>query len=447
MGEGGYMILTNGTPYRWKRSDQMSYQMKSWDFPEVIEAGKVPRTYIEFSQGAFKKRSDTSGSVKYTLEGTGCSFTIHVRDDDERIWVKLDSLESVGNARGSEIHLGWRHDKCLTWVLSGSKEEFHTSNPPMDWMQQCRKTIGHLPLSKICLLGTHDSGMSTTSHSLVPVSVIDPYVLCQCEDIYGQLQKGARYFDIRPQIYKGKWCTGHYTGKVGARGENIADIIDGVNKFTKDNGELIIINFSHSLQSDVEEWREFNKEEWHNLMKELQKLNNLFIMNDKSKANNLSNVKVDEFIGNGKAAVVCVIEDWGSLSLGDYLNQGFFKSGQLNIRNEYANKDETDVMVADQIEKMKHHMSSNDKRMFLLSWTLTQQVPEWDGSVRGFAGSVTDTLRPIKLLAKDCNPELFTRLLPEVSESSFPNVVYIDYLDSMEYVALVVAINDKVFNN
>jgi hypothetical protein len=40
MGKGGYMILTNGTPYRWKRSDQMSYQMKSWDFPEVIEAGK-----------------------------------------------------------------------------------------------------------------------------------------------------------------------------------------------------------------------------------------------------------------------------------------------------------------------------------------------------------------------------------------------------------------------
>lgn len=314
-------------------------------------------------------------------------------------------------------------------------------------MQKCRGTLGHRPLSQICMLGTHDSGMSTTSHSLVPVSVIDPYVLCQSEDIHGQLLKGARYFDIRPQLYKGEWCTGHYTGKVGARGESISSIIDGVNKFTKNNGELIIINFSHSLQSDVEEWREFNKDEWHSLMKELLKLDHLFIETDKSKANNLSCLKLDDFIGSGKAAVVCIIEEWGNMSLGDYAHKGFYKSAQFNVRNEYSNKDETDIMVSDQLEKMKGHMSAHDKRLFLLSWTLTQQVPEWIGSVRSLADSVGDALKPIKVLAKDCNKELFTRLLPEVSEKSFPNVVYIDYLNNMEYLALVIAINDKVFNN
>jgi hypothetical protein len=41
MGDGGYLILVNGTPYRWKRSDQNSYQMKAWDFPDVIEPGKI----------------------------------------------------------------------------------------------------------------------------------------------------------------------------------------------------------------------------------------------------------------------------------------------------------------------------------------------------------------------------------------------------------------------
>lgn len=67
MGEGGYMILTNGTPYRWKRSDQMSYQMKSWDFPEVIEAGKShhpssTKTITDSPQARFLEH--TSSSVK-----------------------------------------------------------------------------------------------------------------------------------------------------------------------------------------------------------------------------------------------------------------------------------------------------------------------------------------------------------------------------------------------
>lgn len=60
------MILTNGTPYRWKRSDQMSYQMKSWDFPEVIEAGKShpspTKPISNSSQARFLEH--TSSSVK-----------------------------------------------------------------------------------------------------------------------------------------------------------------------------------------------------------------------------------------------------------------------------------------------------------------------------------------------------------------------------------------------
>jgi hypothetical protein len=92
-------------------------------------------------------------------------------------------------------------------------------------------------------------------------------------------------------------------------------------------------------------------------------------------------------------------------------------------------------------------MSAKDKRLFLLSWTLTQQAPQWDGDVVTFVKVAPRSLKPIKKLAYTCNKELFTRLLPEVSDKSFPNVVYIDYLDNQDYAALVVAINDKVFNN
>jgi hypothetical protein len=40
MGEGGYINLVNGTPYRWKRTGQASYQMDAWNFPESINAGE-----------------------------------------------------------------------------------------------------------------------------------------------------------------------------------------------------------------------------------------------------------------------------------------------------------------------------------------------------------------------------------------------------------------------
>ncbi|KAM0543059.1 hypothetical protein ACHAPJ_012508 [Fusarium lateritium] len=446
MGEGGYINLVNGTPYRWKRNDQKSYQMDCWDFPESVNAGSIPAVYAEFNQDLLKNRKDTSGSATYTLEGTKCTFSVHVADKPERLWIQLDGLETVNNPRGSKIEIGWRHDESVTFFLSGKQGDFHSSNPPMDWMQQNRNTLGQRPLSQICILGTHDSGMSTVSHCDIPGGVIDPYVLCQSLPIKGQLEQGARYFDIRPQYSGGHLWTGHYTGKVGGRGESIKDIISAVNDFTRDNGELIILQFSHSLQSDTEDWREFNKEEWHALMKELLKLNHLFICEDKKKANNLCQLKLDDFIGGGKAAVVCVIEQW-DLKIDDYATKGFYKLEQLNIRNEYSNKDVTEVMVKDQLEKMKGHMSAKEKRLFLLSWTLTQQAPNWDGDVVSFVKIAPRSLKPIKHLARRCNKELFTRLLPEVGDKSFPNVVYIDYLDNRDYVALVVAINDKVFNN
>ncbi|KAF4437662.1 Variant-surface-glycoprotein phospholipase C [Fusarium austroafricanum] len=446
MGEGGSVILVNGTPYQWKRVDQGNYQMHAWDFPEVISPGSVPSTYVEFDHGVFTTRSDTSGTVSYRLEGTDFTFSVQVRDKPSNILVQLDGLEAANNPRGSQIHLGWRHDGNVTFVLSGKKGNFHTSNPPTDWMQQNRGTLGQRPLSEICILGTHDSGMALVSHSDIPRRIIDDFVLTQSTSVLGQLVNGSRYFDIRPQYSGGHLWTGHYTGKLGGRGESLESIISAVNEFTQQNAELIILNFSHTLQSDTDDWREFNDDEWRALMKELLKLNHLYVVQDKSKANDLSLLKLDDFIGNGKAAVVCVMEHHG-LDLGDFATKGFYKPSQLNVRNEYSDKDDAGIMVEDQLSKMKGHMAANDKRLFLLSWTLTQQAPAWNGNLVDFVKKVDNSLVPIKKMADTCNKELFTRLLPEVGAKSFPNVVYIDYLDNRDYLSLVMAINDKVFNN
>ncbi|CAG7562816.1 unnamed protein product [Fusarium equiseti] len=443
MGEGGSVVLVNGTPYTWKRVDQGSYQMHAWNFPEVISPGTVPSTYVEFNQGVFTTRSDTSGSVKYVLEGTECFFTINIRDKPSNIFIRLDNMEANNHLGNTDIQLGWRHDGSVYFVLSGKQGSFDVSDPPIDWMQRCRDTLGQRPLSQICMLGTHNSGMSSVSHCDVPAGILDDYVLCQSTNVYGQLINGSRYFDIRPQISGGQFWTGHYNGKVGARGESLATIISGVKQFTQQFAELVVLNFSHALQTDADGWRDFNADEWRSLMKELLQLDHLYVVKDKSMANNLSLLKLDDFIGNGKAAVVCVIDN-DALDFGEFATKGFYKTSQLNIRNEYSDKDDAVIMVNDQLGKMKGHMSAKDKRLSLLSWTLTQQMPRWDGDVFGFLMRIGQSLKPIRTLAYTCNKELFTRVLPEVGLTSFPNVIYIDYLDNRDFLSLVIAVNDRI---
>ncbi|KAF4414759.1 variant-surface-glyco phospholipase c [Fusarium acutatum] len=447
MGEGGTLALVNGTPYKWIRTNHSSYQMNSWNLPEWLNPGTVSSNYVEFKQGLFVERSDTRGITAYTLEGTDCSFRIHVSDAPSRIRVELVSLEAVNNPRGSSIQLGWRHDGIVSFVLSGKQGSFHTTNPPVGWMHQNLDTLGSRPLSQICMLGSHNSGMSFVSHSDIPSGLIDDYVLCQATPVHGQLAYGARYFDIRPQISGGGFWTGHYTGKIGARGESLASIVSGVNSFLSQYPELVILNFSHTLQTDVGgDWRPFNDDEWRRLLGELLKLENRYVAQDETKAQDLSLIPLQDFIGNKRGAVLCVVENEG-LDMRSFKNKGFYKPSQLNVYNQYSNTDDAVIMANDQIKKMKGHMPTKDKQLFLLSWTLTQQAPSWNGNLVDFATKVVAFLKPIRVLAYTCNKELVTRLLPVVNNTSFPNVIYIDYVDNSDYTALVVAVNDKVFNN
>ncbi|ETS84508.1 hypothetical protein PFICI_02533 [Pestalotiopsis fici W106-1] len=365
--------------------------------------------------------------------------------DAGRITAVLVALEAVSNPRGSSIPLGWNHDGITSFILSGKQGNFHTLNPPVSWMQKNRSTLGNRPLSQICMLGTHDAGMSFVSHADFPRGLVDPFVLCQSTPVYGQLVLGSRYLDIRPEISGGDFWTGHYSGKLGGRGESMANIITGVNRFLSDNAELVILNFSHSLQTDVSgDWRSFNRDEWHKLMQELQQLQNLFVVQDETKAKDLSLLTLDDFIGNGRGAVICVMED-DSLDLGDFKKRGFYKPSQLNVRNEYSNTDDAVNMVKDQLKKMKDNMSIKDKRLFLLSWTLTQQIRIEPNIAKLVL--LLKNLKSIKTMAYTANKALVTELLPVVDKNSFPNVVYLDFVDNLSYVALVMAVNDKVFNN
>lgn len=52
MGEGGYLSLINATPYAWHKLYQHSYQLNSWNFPDVISSGEQTQDSFNLEAGA-----------------------------------------------------------------------------------------------------------------------------------------------------------------------------------------------------------------------------------------------------------------------------------------------------------------------------------------------------------------------------------------------------------
>jgi hypothetical protein len=302
------------------------------------------------------------------------------------------------------------------------------------------------------MLGTHDAGMGILSHTdVIPKDIMALFTQTQSLKVLGQLEMGSRYFDIRPHISGGVYWTGHYSGKLGARGQKMSSIINDINHFTEKCAELIILNMSHSLQSD-KGWREFTQSEWNSLFAELTLLKHRFVVTGPD-TNDLSLLPLSRFIGSGTAAVLIVVEAPSHITLGNYRDKGFYLPSQLNVYNEYSNTSDCVGMVQDQLQKMQNFMHTSDKRLFLISWTLTQQPPEFTqedflppNTLNGFdkLNDWQQHNKTIRQLAYSANKALWKDLLPNTSHVAFPNIMYIDFMESRNYVALAMAINDKL---
>ncbi|KAI9876244.1 MAG: hypothetical protein M1823_007315, partial [Watsoniomyces obsoletus] len=130
--------------------------------------------------------------------------------------------------------------------------------------------------------------------------------LAHYTDIAGQLYAGFRFFDIRPVISKGKFFTGHYSQLIvdvtwqGGNGQSIAAIIDQINAFLDRNRELVIINLSHTLDTD-NDYERFTQEEQNRLFQQLLRLKYRYIVSDGVK--DLSTLTLNEFLATGPAVI------------------------------------------------------------------------------------------------------------------------------------------------
>lgn len=157
-------------------------------------------------------------------------------------------------AKGSVISLPVRGGGYgIDWTLTGSEKYgyYDSYAPPTAWMSSIMDIIGDRKLKHVAMPGSHDAGISKIDgtaggephpeHDESEKLHADHYLgaseqNCQTQavDIYEQLQRGSRYFDIRPVLGNGgKYLTGHYNtdgSKLGCNGESIDDVVSDINR-------------------------------------------------------------------------------------------------------------------------------------------------------------------------------------------------------------------------
>ncbi|PSR99062.1 hypothetical protein PHLCEN_2v4219 [Hermanssonia centrifuga] len=443
----GTLVVINQTPYTWEQTYVHSYQMNEWTFPQSIPPGETANIAVGFATGTGVTVSDDGGEVTFTfLDGfdNPWSFQLQARapSDNLNIQAYMQTLSAANNPQGSTIPLGF-----LTTGLFGSGSSvfilsqfddspFYTNNPPTAWMQSMVSYLGFLTLRNICMPGSHDAGMSSIDGSTAGVTNSD--AITQTNSIGGQLAFGSRYFDIRPVISSGIFKTGHYSQEstgiwAGANGQTMSSLIGEINAFTGDNAELIILNLSHDLNTDSG-YVSFTSSDWTNLFQQMLEIEHLFVAPNPTTVD-LSTMRLEQFIGNGEAAVVVVVQSSvGESTIGSYASSGFYPYGAFDVYNSYINTDNANTMMNDQFTKLAQQRQSPDDPLFLLSWILEQSVADIVGS-----DSILD-------LALTAYPMLFAELFNYATQNSYPNILYIDNIHNADVTALALAVNNFAQN-
>jgi hypothetical protein len=308
-------------------------------------------------------------------------------------------------------------------------------------MHQNLASIGCQPLSRLCLPASHDAGMSSLTNGKTAFSTPEN-TLTQNTDLAGQLAAGFRYFDIRPVIANGAFMTGHYShisaesigidlpdfiagpiggaadgGWQGGNGQRIADIIAQLNAFLDGNWELVVLNLSHTLDTDAEgdDWPRFTQSQLEALFKELLNVKYRFVV-DGDEAQNLAMLPLDRFIADGPAVLIVLDNQQAGedMKIGDgFGGEGFYTDQQFRVFNQYADSDDVDAMSKDQLGKMTAEAGAKgDGELFLLSWTLT-------------------TALDIRARSDRAHDRLFGDLWPAVRDKGadggeFPNLLMVD---------------------
>ncbi|KAH3980547.1 hypothetical protein HBH64_049320 [Parastagonospora nodorum] len=422
MGYGGYMTLVNGSPFDWGVSSTHSYQMDKWSWL-TANAGKASKVYVEF--GTKGQTRDDAGEAYYNIAGTASKFSVLARKpSDYKLTISLDNLSTKQSPQGSQVDLGFRHDATVNWIMSTDEagQWWSNSGTYVDWMQQSMGSLANRTLRQICMPGSHDAGMSTFKPGTIGANFANTQT--QYLDFYQQLMAGSRYFDLRPVLSNGQWVSGHYSALendvqdiwVGGNGQAVSDIIRQINDFTAKYQELIIINLSHTLDTD-NQYKALSQAQWNALFDTLKGINNRYTAPNPGNTDFTTKV-LGDFIAD-RASVFIFAQLPSGISLGTYSNQGFYSTANFPFYDQYSNTNDRARMKSDQLAKLaaNRDISARKDTFHVMSWLMTQQ-PE----------DVLIPERAILNLAADAFDDLVSEAWNAFTPQSFPNVLFVDAL-------------------
>ncbi len=275
------------------------------------------------------------------------------------------------------------------------------------WMEVRLRRLGDRPLKRLVLPASHDSAMYQSG-------LLKSLAQTQDLTIYQQLAQGIRWFDLRPQSYKGKLSIHH--GPV--TGPALEEVLTDVRRFmTEGHRELVILKFSH--------YEGFDGEAFDRLVKQINASLGPWLFKSLPRGKMLADTSLAEYVGKtGTVLVVCdelypldrrskgiwVYRDWDSAHPED---------GDLRVFDQYANTVVYAAMKADQFDKFDRYDARCKRRhdvpcdLFLLSWTLTPTT-----NVRGYAPEAN---RNLAAATKDLK-------IPN-RHGCVVNLVYADYVE------------------
>ncbi|WP_323118291.1 PI-PLC domain-containing protein [Burkholderia alba] len=279
--------------------------------------------------------------------------------------------------------------------------------PPADWMGRLDASTR---LDQIVMPGTHDAGMSETSHCAPPEFLGSGGLSrTQAVNVFQQLSCGSRYFDLRVDYDYGELVTYHRSGQWGCNGISLRAALDGARNFLGTHAtETAIFKFSH-IRNDSGHDAAATKTRINALLEEFSGA-----LYRHSGNPNLAEIRLGD--ARGKMILVFDYDEYVSPADGRFrYYDGSSSRAGLTVFDQYSNTESYSTMANDQLAKWQSHGGLGKGYLFLLSWTLTPQ------------GVFSPT---IASLADTANSNLSAVLSQTVGERrTKPNVVYVDFLN------------------
>lgn len=338
-----------------------------------------------------------------------------------------------------------------------SPEVFDKVLAQPDWMRQNYTDIKWRTLRQICLPFSHDAGMSSIklSQPVVP----DQHVLTQRLDVGGQLNAGARVFDIRPVAHPTSNGWEYYTSHggyqalanmkwVGGGGQSLKEICNQINSFTSQHSELIILEINNAIYGDITHVfdtdprdgvtftsiNNMTQSHYNDLFQYLSEQLGDKLYSCPDPHADLTTLPMSDFLGAGKAAVIITLSDSGFTIPPEFLGKGFYygrlttdagpmkaaaadgRRSQLHYNGEYSNSNDPNFVESDQLWRLAKYHKDDSFPPFLLWWTATEQFSfSW-----GFArGSIKDGADKMNSKLQD--------LRGKVTRENYPSMIAVDF--------------------